>query len=644
MQQPAEMFRPDGLLASHLPGFTHRQAQEEMAQLVWDAIRESRHLAIEAGTGIGKTFAYLVPVLMSGKRAIISTGTRTLQDQLFDRDLPLLGAAVGRPVRVALLKGRNNYLCWHRLNVARQEDARRGLSQQKLATIEAWGRSGGNGDLTEFADLAEDDSLRFRVTSTVDNCLGTRCEHYDECFVVEARRRAQDADVVIVNHHLLLADLALKEAGFGELLPGADAVIVDEAHQLPDIAQQFFGVSVGSRELLRLSRDVIAEARAAGLDVELEPLADRLAKQTADSRLAAREVKGRLPWDECSSELQRAVEVWRDCLESLGRALERAREVSPGLQSCWDRCSDGLNRLASLDEIDPRALRWVEASTHSLAVHRTPLDTGPELGQRIEGQGGTWIFASATLAVGDDFSHFLERIGVVEPRTCVLPSPFDFAENAGLYLPDGLPLPTEPDYVPRFLSATFPLFEAMGGGAFILFTSYRALNEAHRLLSSRSLPGPLLVQGEGPRTELLRQFRNAGNALLLGTGSFWQGVDVKGAALRMVVIDKLPFASPGDPLIRARIDSIRSSGGDPFSHFQVPQAALALKQGVGRLIRDFDDRGLVVLCDPRLQLRSYGRKFLNSLPPMKVLADAEDALKFAAALKPQVEVDQKASW
>ncbi len=643
MRDLAEIFRPNGLLAEHLPGYTHRQAQEEMGQLVWNALTECRHLAVEAGTGIGKTFAYLVPVLLSGRRAVISTGTRTLQDQLYDRDLPMLGAAIGRPVNVALLKGRSNYLCLHRLEIAHQEHAHRGTFERRLAEIATWARSGSNGDLTELADLAGDDTIRGKISSTAENCLGVQCEFYDECFVVEARRRAQAADVVIVNHHLLLADLALKEAGFGELLPETDAVVVDEAHQLPEIAQQFFGVSVGSRELHRLARDVLGEARAAGLTGQLESLSDALVKSTGDTRLAAGDSSGRVPWDDCPAEFQQAIAVWRERLEELGAALEAAREISPGLQSCSERCKDCAGRLRTLDGADPNGLRWVEVSPRSLALHWTPLDTGNELGQRIEAHGGTWVFTSATLAVGDDFSHFLERVGIDSPRTRVLPSPFNYLDNARLYLPHGLPQSTEPDFISRLLSTVYPLVEAAGGGAFLLFTSYRALHEARRLLNSKSTPGPLLVQGEGPRTELLRQFREAGDAVLLGTSSFWQGVDVRGPALRMVVIDKLPFASPGDPLIRARIESIRNEGGDPFNQFQLPQAALALKQGVGRLIRDFDDRGLVVLCDPRLRTRSYGRIFLDSLPPMPVIDDPAEAHAFAAGLLPPLELDREAS-
>lgn len=634
MHEPATIFRPDGLLARHLPGFTYRHAQEEMGRLVRESLLESRHLAVEAGTGIGKTFAYLVPVLLSGRRAVISTGTKTLQDQLYDRDLPMLGAAIGRPVKVALLKGRNNYLCWHRLELSQQEGVRRGERASLFSEIQSWAHSGTSGDLTELADFSERDDLRGRITSTADNCLGNRCQFIDECFVAEARRQAQAADVVIVNHHLLLADLALKEAGFGALLPGVDAVIVDEAHQLPDIAQQFFGISLSGNELKRLARDVIAESRAVGLSGELEALSDALDKGANDARLAAGKAAGRIPWDECPASLKEAVADWRECLDALGAALEPAVEISPGLRTCWERCRDGAARVSAFQEADPRGLCWVDVSTRSVILHWTPLDTGAELGSKIEAHGGTWIFASATLAVGDDFSHFLDRAGLVDPQTRVLPSPFDFANNARLYLPYDLPQPADPDFVPRMLAEVMPLIDATGGGAFILFTSYRALRDAQGLLASRDLPGPLLAQGDGPRSELLERFRDAGDAILLGTASFWQGIDVKGPALRVVVIDKLPFASPGDPLVRARIDAIRQGGGDPFNQFQLPQAALALKQGVGRLIRDFDDRGLVVLCDPRLRTRGYGRYLMDSLPPIPVVDDVDEALAFAKDLKP----------
>ncbi len=627
-------FSADGPLARNLSGFSHRDAQAAMAERIWEALQERRHLAVEAGTGIGKTFAYLVPVLLAGKRAVISTGTKTLQDQLYARDLPALGAAMGRPLSVALLKGRGNYLCWHRLQLAQQGDLGRFAWTSGLGSIERWARASASGDLTEHHDLGGDRSLTPWITSTVENCLGVKCEWLDDCFVVKARRRAQAADVVVVNHHLLLADLALKESGFGELLPGADVVIVDEAHLLPDIAQQFFGVSASTRELTALARDLVAEARSAGVATELEPLVDRLGRAAAESRRVAGEASGRTPWWLAAAPLQDSVAAWREPLEVLIGALGGLRDAAPGLERALERCTDVAGRLQTLRSDDERGLRWLEISDRNLTLHWTPLDTGEELAARIEGHGGTWIFASATLAVGEDFSHFLGRIGVRDARTEVLPSPFDYEAHSRLYLPEGLPAPSEPDFVASLLGSVWPLLEAAGGGAFLLFTSYRALDQAHAWLSSRDLPGPLFVQGQGARTELLERFRESGNGVLLGTSSFWQGVDVKGDALRLVMIDKLPFASPGDPLIRARLDAIRAQGEDPFTTFQLPQAVLTLKQGVGRLIRDFDDRGLIVVGDPRLRTRGYGRVFLESLPPMPLLETPDEALAYAESLRP----------
>ena len=630
------------MLARHLPGFSPRHAQAAMAELIWATLQNRQHLAVEAGTGIGKTFAYLVPVLMGGKRAVISTGTKTLQDQLYARDLPALGAAIGRPVSVALLKGRANYLCWHRLQLAQQGDLIDAARLRRLADVADWARSSASGDLTEYHDLGEGDALQPWVSSTVDNCLGPKCEHIDECFVVKARRQAQAADVVVVNHHLLLADLALKEAGFGELLPGADVVVVDEAHQLPDIAQQFFGLAIGTRELMALARDLRAEARAAGLAGALEPRADALAKAAADARLAAADA-GRMPWQFTSGALKAAIDVWSAVIYELTDALATAAEAATGLGRLHERCSDLAARLDGFVQGDERGLRWIDSSDRVLTVHWTPLDTGAALGTRIDEHGAAWIFASATLAVGADFSHFLSRVGVSDAHTQVLVSPFDYEAHARLYLPEGLPTPAEPDFVANLLASVWPLLEAAGGGAFLLFTSYRALDQAHAWLARQHLPGPLFVQGHGPRTELLEQFRASGNGILLGTSSFWQGVDVKGEALRIVMIDKLPFASPADPLIRARLDAIRREGADPFTTFQLPQAVLALKQGVGRLIRDFDDRGLIVLGDSRLRTRGYGRVFLESLPPMPLLETPAEALVYAESLRPTMGATLEAS-
>lgn len=636
MRTLAETFAPDGELAARLPGFTYRESQKQMAELVWAALGTGKHAAIEAGTGIGKTFAYLLPVLLSGRRAIISTGTRTLQDQLYGRDLPMLGAVVGRPVAVALLKGRANYLCWYRLELAASDGTRDDGFLRALGTIRAWARDSASGDLTELADPIFDQRLRAAVTSTADNCLGQRCEHVEHCFVVEARRRAQAAQVVIVNHHLLLADLALKEEGFAELLPGADAVIVDEAHQLPEIAHQFFGTSVGSRELELIARDVAAEIRLARRDDELalalEQAAGTLLAAVAQARVAAASAVGRLPWIAAPPALRDALPECRAAAAALCERLEQVADASQGLENCRARCAAAAAGLDAVVAGDDDGLRWFDLGTAGLSAHWTPLDIGVALAGRIEAQGGTWVFTSATLAVGGDFRHFLERIGVAGATTAVLPSPFDYERNARLFVPQGLPDPSDDEYVERLLGIVWPLVGALGGGAFLLFTSYRALRRAQEWIAREPAPGVVLVQGDGGRSDLLERFRLAGNAVLLGTGSFWQGVDVRGPALRLVVIDKLPFAVPSDPLVAARVEAIRRAGGDAFAEFQLPHAVLALKQGVGRLIRDFGDRGLVVVGDPRLRTRGYGKVFLSSLPAMPLLEELDEALEFARKL------------
>ena len=636
MQSDAEIFSPSGLLANSFPGFTHRQAQQDMASLVSRFLASDGHLVIEAGTGIGKTFAYLIPVLLSGKRAIISTGTHTLQDQLYDRDLPMLGAAVGRPAKVSVLKGRNNYLCWHRLEVNRTGGSGNTKVANGLVDITQWAKITKSGDLAELKKYPEGIVSRDSITSTVDNCLGFSCDYYDECFVVKARRQAQAAQLVVVNHHLLLADLNLKETGFGDLLPAADIVIVDEAHHFPEVAQQFFDTSLSIRELQHLASDILAEARVKGLARAVELNADELIHTTADTYLKGGELKGRQSWSDCPEPLKLGISQWQSCLQSLGKTLEAVGEVSVGLARCCERAQDLIARLEIFENADAEInLRWIEIHSRNLILHCTPMNTGNALGERIQAQGGRWVFTSATLAIGSNFDHFLDRVGISDAHTCLLPSPFDYERNTRLYLPKGLPVPAEATFIPRMLYEIWPMVAATGGGAFLLFTSYRALNEAHAWIKSQPrLNFPLLVQGQGSRTWILDEFRDSGNAVLLGTNSFWQGVDVRGSALRLLVIDKLPFDAPSDPLIQAKLDGIRRKGGDPFKEFQLPSAVLALKQGVGRLIRDFHDRGLVVLCDPRLQDRPYGRVFLESLPPIPLLENAEEALSFAAELAP----------
>ena len=605
-----------------------------MAAAVGRALALDESLIVEAGTGTGKTFAYLVPALLSGRSIIISTGTRTLQDQLFRRDVPMLARALGAPVRIALLKGRSNYLCRHRLELAMQQRSLlpppRG-SARVLARVSRWAGVTKTGDLAELTDLPEQSPVWPTITSTRENCLGQECAQYARCHVVEARRAAQAADIVVVNHHLLLADLALKDEGFGDLLPGADAVILDEAHQIPDIAAQFFGQSFAARAVQFLLKDIAAEILAAGVRA---PTVDDLLKtvsallDTLRSSLAGG--AGRYEWEQLSDDFLETLPAIEASLQALAEELE-GLGAGAGTANCGRRAGSLAVQLSTLSACAEEAgIRWVDANTSGLSLHFTPFEVAARLRQFVEARPSAWVFTSATLAIGDDFAHFAGRIGLPEARTLKIDSPFDYKNQARLYLPRDMPDPQHPTYARKFIEACAPLIEASGGRAFLLFTSYRALAEGVTALDAcfPRPPFPVLVQGQAPREALLQRFRELGNAVLLATGSFWEGVDVKGEALAIVAIDKLPFASPDDPLLRARLEGIRRAGGNPFMQYQLPQAVLALKQGVGRLIRDFDDFGVIVLGDPRLTTKPYGSVFLSALPPSPVLADGAAGAAF----------------
>ena len=641
MSAIAEVFDPVSGSLARLPAYRYRESQQRMAELIWAGIGGNQHSALEAGTGVGKTFAYLVPAILCGKRTIVSTGTKPLQDQIFDRDLPLLARRLGMPVEVVILKGRANYLCWHRLDLAGSDVSLSGEDADVVAALTHWGRGTSTGDLSELADLDANPRLRARVTSNAENCLGQKCAFIDRCFVAKARRGALDATVVIVNHHLLLADLALKETGFGDLLGEAQLVIVDEAHLMPEIAQQFFSVSASTREFEVLLSDLHAELLASRVDRTKFPSIAEFSSGLIALRRIAGNSDGRKPWRALPHPLRAALGDSVERAEALADALADIDPPSAGIGRCRERLTDQIRRARIvLEYAEDEAVRWFDNSPRSLSIHATPLEFGAELAERIDQHGGQWVFTSATLAVGENFSHFLERMGLPQAQTCVLPSPFDYANQAAIYLPEGLPDPRSDDHLEALLSNVWPLIEAAGGGVFMLFTSHRALQRAASWVEMRNAPGPVLVQGTAARTELLEQFREHGHCVLLGTGSFWQGVDVRGDALRMVIIDKLPFAVPGDPQVEARTEAIRRRGGNPFVEYQLPQAVLALKQGVGRLIRDFDDRGLIVLGDPRLRTRNYGHVFLDSLPPAMQLESWDDALKFAQGLAPESEASQ----
>jgi ATP-dependent DNA helicase DinG len=626
------MLGEDGPLARRLAHFAPRRAQQEMAARIEEALAHGGRFIAESGTGTGKTFAYLVPALLSGKKVLISTGTRHLQDQLFRRDLPLVREALGLPVHTALLKGRSNYLCLHRLERAEGE-ARGARFARELAVIRDFARRTRGGDLAELGSLPEDSDLWPLVTSTPDNCLGSQCPRFDDCFVNRARREALAADMVVINHHLFFADLVLREEGFGNLLPGAEAVIFDEAHQLPEIASNFFGVNLSSHQLVELCRDAVTEELSERSMVEgIVETAQSTEKAVADLRLAMGADARRGAWEILDRQpgFHTAVEALTERLRQLAERLEQAAPKGQGLATVSRRAQDLFDRLLRVtDNAHGDHVAWFETGARSFGFHLTPLDIAPAFRAHTEGKRA-WVFTSATLAVAGRFDHIIRNLGLEDADTALWQSPFDYANQALLYLPEGLPQPSAPDYTQRVVERALPVIEASRGRAFFLFTSHRALQQAAGLLAGR-LPYPLLVQGEAPRAELLERFRTLGNAVLLGAASFWEGVDVRGEALSCVIIDKLPFASPDDPVFQARARALEEAGHNPFIEHQLPEAVIALKQGVGRLIRDYGDRGVLVLCDPRLRSKGYGRVFLDSLPPMARTRDLGDVQRFLSA-------------
>jgi ATP-dependent DNA helicase DinG len=617
--------------------FRARPFQLEMAQAVAEAIGTQGRLVAEAGTGTGKTVAYLVPALLSGGKVIVSTGTKTLQDQLFDRDIPSVRAALNVPVTVAVLKGRANYVCHHHLERAlndgrlpTREDVRH------LGEIERFARVTRSGDKADCASVPENSGAWALATSTRENCLGSQCAHFDKCFVMEARRKALAADVVVVNHHLFFADLALRDEGVAELLPACNTVIFDEAHQLPDTATLFFSESVSTTQMTGLARDARLEGAASAKDYAALPdAAQALDKAARDLRLAFRQDSGRFPKQvlEDNKEFEPALETVMHALDHLADMLKTQAERSEGLKRCWQRTLTLAEQLENWrGRTEQARVKWVELFSHTLHLNATPLSIAEIFGSRVEEQARAWIFTSATLSVNRNFAHYCGQMGLADARTASWDSPYDFARQGLLYLPEGLPEPNSQAHTDAVVDVALPLIEAAGGGAFMLFTSLRAMRNGYERLRAafekRGLEFPLLLQGEGSRSEMLVRFRDLGNAVLVGSQSFWEGVDVRGEALSLVVIDKLPFAPPDDPVLAARIERLNEEGRNAFVEYQLPEAVITLKQGAGRLIRDETDRGVLMLCDPRLLTRSYGKRILASLPPMKRTRDAKEAAAF----------------
>ncbi len=649
MSAVEQAFAPDGPLAKAIPTFRARAQQVEMAGLIDQALREHRVLVAEAGTGTGKTFAYLVPALLSGGKVIISTGTKTLQDQLFNRDLPMVRAALKVPVSIALLKGRANYVCPYHL--ARNAADGRFISPQDAADLRAIARfaqTTQTGDKAECTAVREDSPAWLAATSTRDNCLGQDCPNVKECFVLAARRAAMEADVVVVNHHLFFADVMLRDEGMGELLPACNAVIFDEAHQLPETASLFFGQSVSTGQALDLARDTRSETIAAAPDCrDLIDATRALEKAARDLRLVFGSESARLSAAQAEAlpEFDAKVQALADELARIEAVLETQAERSEGLANCLRRVQEMGERLTHWRQPDDTELiRWAEVFSQSVALNATPLYVSDVFRRQLEGHLRAWIFTSATLAVGQDFGHYCRELGLAwlepPPLTAVWGSPFDYGQQALLYAPQGMPDPNAPDYSEAVARKALPLIRAARGRAFVLCTSLRAMRRVHQLLADGlSAAGeqlPLLLQGEGSRTELLARFRRLGNAVLVASQSFWEGVDVPGDALSLVVIDKLPFAPPDDPVLAARVEHLQKSGRNPFIHYQLPRTVINMKQGAGRLIRSEHDRGVLCICDPRMVDKPYGKVVWRSLPPMRRTRVEAEAVEFLMQLPPPI--------
>ncbi|EFL78949.1 ATP-dependent DNA helicase [Actinobacillus pleuropneumoniae] len=626
-------FSEDGLLSSNIQGFRPRAAQLEMAQAVGRAVKFATPAVVEAGTGTGKTFAYLVPALLSGKKTIVSTGSKNLQDQLFNRDLPTIQKALKYKGKVALLKGRANYLCLERLD---QVVAMGVLGDKSvladLSKVSKWHTSTKTGDLSECITIAEDSPILPQLVSTAESCLGSDCPHFKDCYVVQARRRAMEADVVVVNHHLFCADMAVKETGFGELIPEAELIIFDEAHQLPDIASQYFGQSLSSRQLFDICKDTNIVYHTELKDLaQLGKAADHLQKTVQDFRLlmgTEGSIRGNLRELFNDQKVVDGLTKVSENIDFLSEVIKKSLGRSETLDKIFERLAEVKVQLKKLSDTSVVGYcYWYEANGRSFGLHITPLTVADKFGEQLKNQQVGWVFTSATLEVGGKFDHFCQRLGIENAEQLVLQSPFDYANQSLLCVPRYLPDTNKSHTLNELGKMLMPVIEANNGRCFLLCTSYfmmRGLADFLREHSNLSV----LLQGETSKARLLEKFIAEENSVLVATQSFWEGIDVRGDALSLVIIDKLPFTSPDEPLLRARMEDCRLQGGEPFNDIQIPEAVITLKQGVGRLIRDVTDRGVVIICDSRLVMRNYGKTFLKSLPPSTRTRDLDKVIQF----------------
>ncbi len=652
MQEPliSEIFSLDGPLAAMSPGFRVRTTQIELAQAVERTIAERSTLIAEAGTGTGKTWAYLVPALLGGGKVLVSTGTRTLQDQLFSRDLPRVREALSIPATIALLKGRGNYVCHYHLERLQGED--RALKSRgevhQLRNIQTFAQQSPTGDRADLPTVPEDAEIWQRVTSTRENCLGQDCPNVRDCFVLKARRQAQEADVVVINHALFMADLMLRDEGVTDLLPAADTVVFDEAHQLPDTATRFLGSSVSTHQLLDLGRLIETAGLAHARELtNWSEQARALEQSTRELRLSCAALEN-MPSRRVTFEAfpePAAFDIARDALQTsldaVGQLLSSVEEKHPDLATAARTARELAERLAERGQpargvrSDAQDLhqivRWVELGLHHVRLHAAPLSVAEAFSRYRQG-GQAWIFTSATLLVHGDFSHFTERLGLQNAETVRMESPFDYAKQAMLFVPQSLPAPQSSEFLPAFVEQLMPLIQASQGGALVLCTTLRAVERVAGLLADAydrvGLSWPIMRQGNGTRRDLLERFRTLDHAVLVGSASFWEGIDVAGDRLTLVAIDKLPFAPPDDPVLEARLRACRSRGGNPFMEYQLPEAAIALKQGAGRLIRSETDWGVLMVGDTRLVDKPYGKQLWRGLPPFARTRVLQEAVEF----------------